>query len=398
MAVSAFIATADGEVSFAKRHRVDEFLENVPALKDFDVHVATDMFESFAGELRNRPDDGMARVMRAVSATAGDTRDAPLVLRLACSMARADGRYTPSGVGRVREIAEILGLKTPDLGEGGNLAAHGESNGESNGESKRPFCIAVGNQKGGTGKSTTALHLAITLVKAGRKVACIDLDGHQGTLSHYLANRHAYAEKTGRKIAIPLCRRIEPFETGDREADEAEEKARLNDAFIAFADQDYVVIDTPGNQGHLTRLGHANADILITPLNDSFLDIDVLAKVDQAKREILGPSSYAAMVMQQSELRVAGGRAPIDWIVMRNRIAHLDTRNTRDMTRLLDQLAHRMGFRVHAGLSDRVVFREMFFDGLTLLDLPQGADEARLNPSHWNARREIRQLMESVNA
>lgn len=389
MAVSALVATSDGEVSFAKHHRVDEILENVTALKAFDVHVATDLFKAYAEEIRDHPEQGHARALKAASAVASAPEDARLLVRIACAVARADGRYSRPGISRIREIAEALGQTTPDLEDGGPLSGGGESG--------RPLCVAVGNQKGGTGKSTAAVHLAIGLLKQGRRVGCIDLDGHQGTLSHYLANRRAYAQGSGQDIPMPLYLRIEPVEARDREAAEQEERARLNEAFAAFADYDCLVVDTPGSHGHLARLGHANADILITPLNDSFLDIDVLAQVDREKRLVLGPSVYAKMVMQQSEQRVAGGRDPIDWIVMRNRLAQLDARNTRDMTKLLLQLAERMGFRLQSGLSERVVFRELFYNGLTLLDLPEVIDEARLNPSHWKARQEVRELLRAVD-
>ena len=390
MAAAALSATADGAVSFAKRHRVDEILESVEVLKAFEVHVAMGQFEAFVEELRVRPDQGRARALRAVSAAAGKDESAGLVLRIACAVARADGRYSPDGVARIREISEALGRAIPDLDTGGPGTAEDGS--------PRALCIVVGNQKGGTGKSTTALHLAVSFLKAGEKVGCIDLDGQQGTLSHYLANRRAYAEKNGTDILMPLCRCIEPVAGDDRESAEYEERALLNDAFTAFADCDYLIIDTPGSHGHLTRLGHINADVLITPINDSLLDVDVLAEIDQGKRQVVGPSPYARMVMEQSDKRVAAGRLPIDWIVMRNRISQLDTRNTREMNRLLGQLSERMGFRLQAGLSERVIYREMFYNGLTLLDLPQGAEEARINSSHWNARREVRELVDAVTA
>ncbi len=390
MAASALVATADGEISFAKRHRVDEILETVEELRSFDVHSAIELFASYAQEIHNRPEQGIDRVLKAVAAVAGkdEDTDSQLILRIACAVARADGRYSPNGLTRIRGIAKILGLGTPDLDIGGPKAADGKS--------RRAFCIVVGNQKGGTGKSTTALHLAVSFLKAGQKVGCIDLDGEQGTLSHYLANRRAYAENSGKDIPIPLHRRIDPVGGPDRDAAEQEERALLNDAITAFADCDYLVIDTPGSHGNLTRLGHAVADVLITPLNDSFLDIDVLAEIDRGKRQVLGPSAYAKMVMQQSERRVAEGRQPIDWIVMRNRISQLDTRNTRDMSKLLDQLSSRMGFRLQPGLSERVIFRELFYNGLTLLDLPSPPGEARTNPSHWNARQEMRELVDAV--
>ena len=122
----------------------------------------------------------------------------------------------------------------------------------------------------------------------------------------------------------------------------------------------------------------------------------MLARIDRERRLVLGPSSYARMVAEQSERRVANGQEPIDWLVMRNRLAQLDARNTRDMARLLAQLAGRMGFRLQPGLSERVVYRELFFSGLTLLDLPTTKEEARANPSRWNARREIRDLLKVV--
>jgi chromosome partitioning protein len=390
MATFALAATADGEVSFAARQKVDEILQDVATLKAFDVHAATDRFKAFVHEIRSQPEKGRERALKAVSAMADDAEEARFLLRIACAVARVDGRYSPPGAIRIREIAGALGETTPDL-------ENGDSPSTAN-DSKKSLRVAVGNQKGGTGKSTTAIHLAIGLLKHGHRVGCIDLDGQQSTLSHYLANRRSYAKGCGQDIPIPLYHRIEPAEARDRDRAEQEEKARLDEALADFADCDYVVVDTPGHHNHLARLGHASADVLITPLNDSFLDIDVLAQVDLERRMVVGPSVYGKMVMQQSEKRVAGGRNPLDWIVMRNRLAQLDARNTRDMTKLLQQLSKRMGFRIQPGLSERVVFRELFYNGLTLLDLPEGADEARFNPSHWNARQELRQLVDSVRA
>ena len=388
MAVSALAATADGEVSFTTRHRVDEFLENATALKVFDFHTALVLFEAFAEEINSRPEEGRAQALKAVSAIAGNGEEARFLVRIACAVAQADGRYSRPGITCIQEIAETLGQTVPELEQGGAFAATGES--------ARPHCIAIGNEKGGTGKSTTAVHLAVGLIKQGHRVGCIDLDGHQGTLSRYLANRDAYAKSSDQDIPMPLYRRIEPVLSQDRETVEEKESTRLNEAFAALAGCEYLILDTPGSHGHLVRLGHAHADTLITPLNDSFLDLDVLAQIDREKRQVLGPSAYARMVMQQSEQRVASGQDPIDWIVMRNRLAQLDARNTRDMTKLLEQLAERMGFRLQPGLSERVIFRELFYSGLTLLDLPEDSDEARSSPSHWNARKEVRDLLKAV--
>ena len=198
--------------------------------------------------------------------------------------------------------------------------------------------------------------------------------------------------------SISACHRIEPSEAQDQKTAESEDRSHLNEAFETFADFDYLIVDTPGNQGRLSRLGHINADVLVTPLNDSFLDIDVLAEIDLDERRVLAPSAYAQMVMKQNQQRIDRGRQPIDWVVMRNRLAHLDTRNSRDMRRLLDQLSERMGFQLLPGLSERMIFRELFYKGLTLLDLPEQPDEARTNASRWNARHEIGRLVDAVAA
>jgi chromosome partitioning protein len=388
MAASALVATADGAVSFAERSRLDELLTSVEPLTAHDVHDAADLFRIFAENILAHPEEGRARALKAVESVTGDREAAQLLMRIACAMGRPPGSYSRPGVTQIRRIAKTLGQCDLETGDEETAAAlAGES---------RPYFITVGNHKGGTGKSTTAMHLAVGLMGQRHSVGCIDLDGRQGTLTHYLANRRATLDSTGQDLPMPCFQSLEPAAGRDRQAVEAEECERLEVAVAALVDCDYVILDTPGSDGHLTDLGHARADTLITPLNDSFLDIDVLARVDRQRRLVLGPSVYAQMVREQSERRVASGREPIDWLVMRNRLAQLDAHNTRDMLRLLEQLAERMGFRLQPGLSERVVYRELFFSGLTLLDLPNGKDEARTNPSRWNARKEITELLDAV--
>jgi len=383
MAASALVATADGDVSFAQRNRLDGLLDSVEPLKAHDAHDAADLFRIFADNILAHPEEGRARALKAVGCI-DDGEAAQLLLRIACAMARADGDYSRPGRAQIRRIAETLGVF--------GLAIGDEEAGLAPGE--RPHFITVGNHKGGTGKSTTAMHLAVGLMTRRQSVGCIDLDGRQGTLSHYLANRRRTLEQTGRSLPMPQFRRLEPAADRDRQAAEAGERDRFAVALAALADCDVVILDTPGSEGHLTDLGHARADTLITPLNDSFLDIDVLARINRDRRLVLGPSNYARTISAENERRLAHGREPIDWLVMRNRLAQLDARNTRDMSRLLEQLAERMGFRLEPGLSERVVYRELFFSGLTLLDLPGGEDEADANPSRWNARQEIRELLD----
>ncbi len=245
--------------------------------------------------------------------------------------------------------------------------------------------IALGNEKGGSGKSTTAMHLIITLIQDGNRVAALDLDVRQATLTRYLENRAAYAEKTARPLVMPTLR---PIGDGDSEA----LKAALAEL---STDHDYIVVDCPGSDTALSRLAHEAADILITPLNDSFIDFDVLARVEPETLQIRRPSHYAEMVWEQRKRRAIAKRPPLDWIVMRNRLSTLDARNKAHVAAALDQLAKRIGFRLAPGFSERVIFRELFPSGLTLLDIGARTADAVDQPltmSHVAARQEVRAL------
>ncbi len=261
---------------------------------------------------------------------------------------------------------------------------------------RRPHVIVIGNEKGGTGKSTTAMHMIVGLLKLGYRVGSIDVDGRQGTLSTYIDNRAAYAQRRGAPLVMPEHRRIAPAEDELRDRETADDGARFIKAISELSRQQVIVIDTPGSESHLTRLAHNEADTLITPLNDSFVDIDVLAKVDRERRAVQAPSVYTQMVWEQNNRRVVEGRAPIDWVVMRNRMTHIDARNKRDIVSLLDKLAARIGFRLAPGFGERMVYRELFLRGLTLFDLEPGSDGYVESPSHAAARREVTELLAAV--
>ena len=263
-------------------------------------------------------------------------------------------------------------------------------------EGDGPYTIVVGNAKGGTGKSTTAMHLIVALLRLGYRVGSIDLDGRQGTLTRYLTNRENYARDAATPPRLPVHVCICPSDATDRAAVEADEQARFDAALKQLADCDFIVIDTPGSDSHLARLGHLTADTLITPINDSFIDIDVLAHIDREKRQVLAPSSYTQMVWEQYNRRIANGQTPIDWIVLRNRLAHIEARNMRDIGRLMEQLAKRLGFRLAPGFGERVVFRELFLNGLTLLDLPTDDTTAEQNRSHVSGRQEVQDLLQAI--
>jgi len=246
--------------------------------------------------------------------------------------------------------------------------------------------------KGGSGKSTTALHIAVALMSDGARVATVDLDARQGTLTRYVENRAAFIKR--KAVDLPMQVHAAVPVSGDA----ADEKARFEAALEpAVLGADFVVIDTPGSDTHLSRLAHTWADTLLTPLNDSFVDLDLLARVDPDTHRIVRPSIYAEAVWKQRQIRSMQGARPVDWIVMRNRLSSLAARNKRDMAAVIEALSKRIGFRVATGLSERVIYRELFLSGLTLLDLKRGSGGPALTMSHVAARQEVRDLVAALS-
>ncbi len=258
--------------------------------------------------------------------------------------------------------------------------------------------IILGNEKGGSGKSTAAMHLIVGLLRAGKTVGSIDIDSRQATLTRYLENRAILAEKKGIDLPLPTHRlvprsKLEPG-SASAQADEAERFTAALDGLSRTCD--VVVVDTPGSDDPLSRLAHSFADTLVTPMNDSFIDFDLLAKVDPDTHRILRPSLYSEMVWEQKKRRAMRDGGSIDWIVMRNRLASTEAKNKRAVGQVLEALARRIGFRIAPGFGDRVIFRELFLSGLTLLDLRQPGIERTLNMSHIAARQEVRDLLTAV--
>ena len=255
----------------------------------------------------------------------------------------------------------------------------------------RAHVLVIGNEKGGSGKSTTAMHIAVALLSDGAKVATIDLDARQGTFTRYVENRAAYAKRKGIDLAMPLHAAVQAS------GDAPDEKARFETALEpAVTTADFVIVDTPGSDTHLSRLAHTWADTLLTPLNDSFIDLDLLARIDPETLKIVRPSVYAEAVWKQRQVRAVQGARPVDWIVMRNRLSSLAARNKRDMGSVIEALAKRIGFRTARGLSERVIYRELFLNGLTLLDLKRGSGPS-MTMSHVAARQEVRDLVTALN-
>lgn len=261
---------------------------------------------------------------------------------------------------------------------------------------QKTYIIVVGNEKGGSGKSTSAMHIVVSLLERGYTTAIIDLDARQKSLARYIENRQTYADQHNLKLTMPDIYILDCAKDGTvaemEQQDEVNFSALMSDL---RAKSDYIVIDCPGSDSYLSRLAHMSADTLITPVNDSFVDIDLLAIVNPDTYQVEKLSLYSEMVWEARKLRAMKDRGTIDWIVMRNRTSSLDAKNTRRVHDVLTQLQKRVAFRYISGFGERVIYRELFPKGLTLVDFRNNNRE-KMTMSHVAARQEIRRLMDEL--
>lgn len=257
--------------------------------------------------------------------------------------------------------------------------------------------IVVGNEKGGAGKSTVSMHVATALARMGHKIATLDLDLRQKTLGRYVDNRNRFLTKEGLTLPTPDYIDLPEIDKSQLQPGENPYDHRLSVAVSQLeAEADFILIDCPGSHTRLSQVAHSLADTLITPLNDSFIDFDLLAHIDNDGERILGPSVYSEMVWNARQLRAQAGLKPIDWIVLRNRLGAQQMVNKVKMEKAIDKLSKRIGFRVAPGFNERVIFRELFPRGLTLLDL-KDIGVQQLNISNVAARQELRDLIKTLN-
>ncbi|MDQ1153155.1 division plane positioning ATPase MipZ [Brevundimonas sp. SORGH_AS_0993] len=260
----------------------------------------------------------------------------------------------------------------------------------------QPHVIVLGNEKGGAGKSTLAIHIVTGLLHAGRSVAIIDLDLRQRSMQRFFLNRQAWLAANAHALPQPMIP-----DMGDGKAlaklDAAEQVAAFARAFdeAVAAGVDCILIDTPGGDTAASNAAHARADQIVTPMNDSFVDFDLLGEVDPVSLELLKPSIYSESVWEARKQRaIAQGRhATIDWLVVTNRLAVAEARNRKRLEERMSKLAKRVGFRVGPGLRDRVIYRELFPFGLTVADLSNEVRPVAVSLAHVAARQEMRNLM-----
>ncbi|WP_089272033.1 division plane positioning ATPase MipZ [Puniceibacterium sediminis] len=257
--------------------------------------------------------------------------------------------------------------------------------------------IVVGNEKGGAGKSTVSMHISTALARMGHRVGALDLDLRQKTMGRYTDNRLKFLASENLDLPSPTYIELPEIDAATLQPGENAYDLRLTAAVETLEKTcDFILIDCPGSHTRLSQVAHSLANTLVTPLNDSFVDFDLLAHVDSSGDKILGPSVYSEMVWNARQLRSHAGLKPIDWIVLRNRLGAQNMVNKAKMEKALERLAKRIGFRIAPGFSERVVFRELFPRGLTLLDL-KDVGVKQLNISNVAARQEMRELIKALN-
>lgn len=257
--------------------------------------------------------------------------------------------------------------------------------------------IVIGNEKGGSGKTTVAMHLAVGLLRMGFKVGCLDLDHRQQSLGRYFTNRQAWVDRTRVPLPMPRFGVVMPSSAELKTQAVAEERAAFDSQLADMvATCDFVVVDCPGSDVPLARHAHTQADTLVTPINDSLLDLDLLGQLDPVTWELKQAGIYAKLVWELRQERRRAHKAGIDWLVTRSRLSALADRNKKKMAEILPKMQKVLGFRQVEGFGERVIYRYLFLWGLTVLDLRQSGIDLELTKSHEAARAEVTSLLANL--
>lgn len=249
---------------------------------------------------------------------------------------------------------------------------------------RKGHIIVFANEKGGVGKSTSAFHTCIALCNAGERVAALDVDLRQLTLHRALWARQESERAYG--VRLPGPEQIMLVQQNENELAEKLRMARMHHSFI--------IIDVGGHDSPIARRAIFMADTIVTPVNDSFIDLDMLGRIDPRTGEFKVLGNFARLVEHLKEPGVALRARPLDWVVMQNRARSLGTRNARKIEEALSKIAPVAGFRLVPGLRERVTYRELFPLGLTLFDLDAIPQLGRAQPA---ARAEIWAMLSALN-
>lgn len=265
-------------------------------------------------------------------------------------------------------------------------------------QNRRPHIFVIGNEKGGAGKTTCSMHLIIGLMDRGYKVASIDTDSRQHSLTSYIDNRKNYnKENPDYQVDMPMHFHLREIKEDTVSTKNTQEQEVFNETLNeASHGADYIVIDTPGSHTNLSRIAHSYADTVITPINDSFVDLDVIAKFDGDKIDFSKSSIYSQMLWEQKMERMSRDSQSIEWFVLRNRLSNLMSKNKCAVSDAVEKLSKRIAFKIASGFSERVIFRELFPLGLTLLDLKKTNFTKSFTLSHVAARQELRAFLDCL--
>jgi chromosome partitioning protein len=256
--------------------------------------------------------------------------------------------------------------------------------------------IVIGNEKGGSGKTTTAMHLIVTLLRLGCKVATLDLDSRQMSLTRYLKNRETTSKEQNLDLLLPTHKVLSPSTKNSVIDAEIEDREVFTKELAALAGYDFIVIDTPGSNSCMSRIAHSYADMVITPINDSYIDLDLIGQIHVGAQEKIVPGVYSAMLWEQKLQRMGRDKKEIEWVVVRNRLSTLDAKNKKNVEDSLRELSKKFGFKIAPGFGDRVIFKELFLFGLTLHDAKH-SNLVRLSTSVIAARQELQLFIYALN-
>jgi len=256
--------------------------------------------------------------------------------------------------------------------------------------STKAHIVVIGNEKGGTGKSTIAMHLAVKLMTENFKVAVIDLDGRQGSLSKYISNRRNFCTKNNLHLPIPVHYIYEPIKD---ETNTTEIETLIKDLSLRF---DAIIKDTPGSKNYLFELAHKFPHTIVTPISDSLVDLSAIADINPDNGEIIQSGHYAEFVWETKKRLAAQNLPYLNWVICGNKISYTRSKNKNVVFAKLENLSKLYGFRFAHGLKDRVIYKELFLDGLTVLDLALPELHRRMTMSHIAAKMEINELAEFI--